>query len=224
MNIVAVIPAKSNSSRVPNKNFREFHSGKSLLEIKIQQCIESDIFEEIYVSSDTLEAKSIAEKYGVAFVERDSKYCKDETPWNEVLTAVLNQIPVDGETFIAWSPLTSPLFRKYSEAVEVLGNNERFDSLMTVTELKHYFLNSDKLPMNFQYGVWASYSQKTRPIYQMNCALWLAKKKSMIQNRFQIGDKPFYMETSITDGIDIDTMEEFELAQYLYEKHNINHA
>ena len=224
MNIVCVIPAKSNSSRVPNKNFRDFFDEKSLLQIKIEQCLSGDIFSNIYISSDSLEAEKIARDYGVNFIERDIKLCKDETPWSEVLTGVLKQVPVDDETYIAWSPLTSPLFQRYQDAVTILDENPEYDSVMTVTPMKHYFLNADKLPMNFQYGVWASYSQNIRAIYQMNCALWLAKKKSMIQNRFQIGDNPFYMETTVTEGVDIDTMEEFELAQMLYGKYYDNTA
>ena len=45
----------------------------------------------------------------------------------------------------------------------------------------------------------------------------------MLANRFQIGDRPFFMETSMIDGIDIDTLEEFELAQLLYAK-RFSHA
>lgn len=41
MKKIAIIPAKSNSSRIENKNFRPFYNGKSLLEIKVEQCIGS---------------------------------------------------------------------------------------------------------------------------------------------------------------------------------------
>lgn len=138
MKVVAVIPAKSNSSRVPNKNFREFYDEKSLLEIKIEQCLSSGIFSNIYVSSDSLDAEKIARDYGVNFIERDIKLCKDETPWSEVLTGVLKQVPVDDEAYIAWSPLTSPLFHRYQDAVAILNEKPEYDSVMTVTPMKHY--------------------------------------------------------------------------------------
>ncbi len=220
MRSVAVIPAKARSTRVPNKNFREFYEGKSLLEIKVAQCVESGAFQDVYVSSDTSEARSIADKYGVKFVLRDPRLCLDDTPWGQVLTGVLSEIPESDDTYIAWSPLTSPLFKQFAEALDVLTNSDAYDSVMTVTKMQHFFLNADHLPMNFQFGVWASYSQKLKPLYQMNCALWIAKKGTMIQNRFQIGDRPFFMETSIATGIDIDTLEEFEIAQLLYAYQN----
>lgn len=215
-NIVAVIPAKSNSTRVPNKNFRDFYKGQSLLEIKIKQCLESGVFDTVYVSSDTEQAKEIAEKFGAEFVLRDRRLCLDETPWSEVLVGVLDSLQEDENTLIAWAPLTSPMFDRFSDAFDKIKASEEFDSVMTITKLQHYFLNSDHIPMNFQYGVWASYSQSLKPVYQMNCALWLAKKGAMIRNRFQLGDRPFYMETSQSEGVDIDTMDEFEIAQLLY--------
>lgn len=213
---VAVIPAKALSSRVPNKNFREFHEGKSLVEIKIEQCMNSGLFDDVYVSSDSEEAKVLAESAGAKFARREHRLCIDETPWNEVLIGVLRQLPVDDETYIAWCPPTTPLFNRFDDAIKMLDFNSAIDSVMTVTRLQHYFLNSDRLPLNFQYGVWASYSQKLQPIYQMNCALWLAKKGAMIQNRFQIGDCPGHLETSMVEGVDIDTPEEFEIAAMLY--------
>lgn len=218
MQAVAVIPAKFRSTRVPNKNFRDFYEGKSLLQIKVEQCLKSGAFGAVYVSSDSTDAEKIALEAGANFVLRDPRLCLDETPWNEVLSGVLMSLPVDDETYIAWSPTTSPLFSKFGEAIAMIKGNAEIDSVMTVTRLQHYFLNADHIPLNFQYGVWASYSQKLKPIYQMNCALWLAKKCAMIQNRFQIGDHPGYLETSTTEGIDIDTMEEFEIASMFYAK------
>lgn len=218
MRAVAVIPAKSRSIRVPNKNFRDFHDGKSLLEIKINQCLASKVFEAVYVSSDCEEAKNVAVKAGAEFVPRDPRLCLDETPWSEVLVGVLHSLPIDGDMYVGWCPSTSPLFSRFSDAASMIEASPEVDSVMTVTRLQHYFLNADHLPLNFQYGVWASYTQKLKPIFQMNCALWLAKKSTMIQNRFQVGDRPAYLETAMVEGMDIDTMEEFEIAAMLYGK------
>lgn len=218
MRIVAIIPAKGHSTRVLGKNFRPFFDDASLVDIKIRQCKDARVFDTIYVSSDVESGQVAAESQGVRFLLRDSRLCLDETPWSEVLIGVLHQLPEDDDVMVAWCPPTSPLFARYAEAIRVLKEQPEHDSLMTVTKLQHYFLGPDLLPLNFQFGVWASFSQKLRPLYQMNCALWLAPKRLMLANRFQIGDLPFFMETSMIDGTDIDTLEEFELAQLLYSK------
>lgn len=218
MRAVAVIPAKSHSSRVANKNFREFFNGKSLLEIKIAQCLTSGAFEQVYVSSDSIEAKAIVESSGAQFLLRDERLCLDSTPWCEVLTGVLDSVPVDDDTHIGWTHLTSPLFDRFKDAIELIENTEGADSVMTVTRLQHYFLNSDFVPINYQWGPWHSYTQKIKPLYQTNCAYLGATKRSMIQNRFPIGDRPVFLQTSMVEGIDIDMPEEFEMAAFFYAK------
>lgn len=216
MRVVAIIPAKGHSTRVPEKNFRPFYQDQSLVDIKIRQCKESGIFDSIFLSSDDERGRSAAESQEVNFLKRDPRLCLDETPWSEVLTGVLQQLPENDDVWVAWCPPTSPLFTRYAEAVRLLQQNDSNDSLMSVTKLQHFFLGPDLLPLNFQFGVWASFSQKLRPLYQMNCALWLAPKRLMLANRFQTGDRPFFMETTMVEGVDIDTIEEFKLAQLLY--------
>ena len=69
----------------------------------------------------------------------------------------------------------------------MLSQNTDNDSLVTVTPQKHYFLNSDYLPINHQWGVWSSYTQKVKPLYHLNLACTIAPKKIMIKNQYQIG-------------------------------------
>lgn len=214
---VAVIPAKATSSRVPNKNFREFFKGRSLLEIKIEQCLRSGVFDEVYVSGNSEIAREQAEKCGAIYLPRSDDLCADDCPWSSVLCGVLDTIPVALSSYIAWCPLTSPLFAGMAEVVKSIALEEEYDSVMTVSEHKHFFLSPDMLPLNFQFGVWASYSQALRPLYQMNCAMWYAKKEAMLRNRFQLGDRPKFFQTTFVEGLDIDNMEEFELAKLIYE-------
>ena len=77
MNVI--VPAKADSSRCLNKNFRPFHKNKSLLDIKIEQLL--DAFEpgDIFISSDAEEAKVAAQRYGVEFVLRDDRDLKADT-------------------------------------------------------------------------------------------------------------------------------------------------
>jgi len=60
---IAVIPARGGSKRIPKKNIREFF-GKPMLAWSILAAQKTNIFEKIIVSTDDLEIKKIAEKYG----------------------------------------------------------------------------------------------------------------------------------------------------------------
>jgi CMP-N-acetylneuraminic acid synthetase len=218
MRTVAVIAVKANSIRTPNKNLRPFYQDKSLLKIKIEQCQKSGAFEDVYVSSDSLEAGDIARACGATFMLREPHLCRDDTPWSDVLEGILNSFPIGDDTFVAWCPVTSPLFDRYHDVVAHLKNNSQHDSVVTVTPLKHYFLNADYLPINHQWGPWHTYSQGMRPVYQLNVACMLAKKATIIRNQYLIGNNPAFMDTTVTEGIDIDTMEEFDIASLLYSR------
>lgn len=217
-NLVAVIPAKSNSSRVPNKNFRDFYNGESLLEIKIKQLTAAGIFSSIYVSSDSPEAKEIAEKCEVTFIERDPYLCLDSTPWGEVLIGVMKSLPIDDSCMVAWSMPTSPLFSRFKEFWEFFKTNSSHDSAVTVTKLSHYYLNSDFIPINHQWGPWHSYSQGIKPIYHLNLACFITQKIQIIQNQYLIGNRPCFYSINQIESFDIDTLEEFENAQYFYQR------
>lgn len=221
MRTIAVIPAKGYSGRLPQKNFRPFHQGRSLLEIKIEQCMASGAFDKVYVSSDDEQVRNHTERAGATFVLRDPHLCLDSTPWFEVLSGVLDSLPEPENTWVAWCPVTSPLFRRYAEIVESLHQKitEDANSIVTVTQLKHYYLDDRYLPINHQWGVWHAYSQKIHPIYQLNLACIISQKKEMKHCSSLIGSHPTFFHTETWEGLDIDTMEEFELAQWYFNRY-----
>ena len=63
MSKICLIPARGGSKRIPRKNIKLFH-GKPLIAWSIESAIRSDIFDQIYVSTDDNEIANIAKKYG----------------------------------------------------------------------------------------------------------------------------------------------------------------
>ena len=62
-NIIAVIPARGNSKRIPGKNIKKF-SGKPIIVRTIEKLKKSKIFDRIIVSTDSKKIASISKKYG----------------------------------------------------------------------------------------------------------------------------------------------------------------
>tara|TARA_Y100000294_G_scaffold173442_1_gene189598 strand:+ start:2091 stop:2780 length:690 start_codon:yes stop_codon:yes gene_type:complete len=62
-NVVAVIPARANSKRIPGKNYKKFN-GISVIVNTIKKLKRSKIFNRIIVSTDSDKIASIAKKYG----------------------------------------------------------------------------------------------------------------------------------------------------------------
>ena len=67
MKIVAIIPARGGSKRVPRKNIKQFH-GKPMISYPIEACIRSEIFDQIIVSTEDAEVAEIAIKFGATHV------------------------------------------------------------------------------------------------------------------------------------------------------------
>ncbi len=89
MSIVAVIPARSGSKRIPRKNIKEFF-GKPMISYSITAATESGVFDRIIVSTDTEEIRDIAVSYGaeVPFL-RPPELSDDNTPTAPVLMHAL---------------------------------------------------------------------------------------------------------------------------------------
>ena len=60
---LAIIPARGGSKRIPRKNIKEF-LGKPIISYSIEAAINSNLFDEIMVSTDDEEIANIAIKYG----------------------------------------------------------------------------------------------------------------------------------------------------------------
>ena len=61
---LAVIPARGGSKRIPKKNIKDFFCGKPIIAWSILAAQKTNLFEKIIVSTDDLEIKKTAEKYG----------------------------------------------------------------------------------------------------------------------------------------------------------------
>lgn len=225
MRIVAVIPVKHRSERVDSKNFRDFHDGKSLLDIKIAQLQRSGMFNEIYISSDSPDAKLAASLSGVKFLARDVSLCNNVTPWSDVIYEVVASIPEPESTHIAWCHTTSPLFRdfkncvvKYKNVVRAATNN----GLVAVSECKEFILDETARPVNYSWGPWHKYSQNLTKHFFVSGAIFISTKAEMLKNRYVISTEPYLFEAPALESLDIDTEFDYEFAKFIFLKTVIN--
>ena len=89
--VIAFIPARSGSKRIPNKNIRSFF-GHPLIAYAIQSALDSEIFDHVFVSSDSEEIGKIAQYYGAEFIKRPPELSKDLSPDAEWIEHAFKQI------------------------------------------------------------------------------------------------------------------------------------
>ena len=75
--ILAIIPARGGSKRIPRKNIRIF-MGKEIIFYPISTALKSGIFDDVIVSTDDEKIKQISEGFGasVPFLRSDKNFCK----------------------------------------------------------------------------------------------------------------------------------------------------
>jgi CMP-N-acetylneuraminic acid synthetase len=96
MSVIAVIPARGGSQRIPRKNIKDFY-GQPIIAYSIQKAQESGLFDHIVVSTDDDEISMIAEAYGAKVHRRDPAYGADEVGTQEVVKECLLAMGLDGQ-------------------------------------------------------------------------------------------------------------------------------
>jgi N-acylneuraminate cytidylyltransferase len=213
--IVGLIPVREGSQRVKGKNFIEFADKKSLLELKIDHLKSAGCFDHIYVSSDSERAKNIALSNKVEFLNRETRMCQADVPWAEVAHYIVGTIP--GDPIVVWALTTSPLFGNFKSAVDKFKEvrNEK-DSLVAVLPKKSFFINKYGKGINYNLGHWHPYSQELETYYEVTGACYIGKKSDMLKWFYWFGPKPYLFEVSEAESVDVDTQQDFEIAQKLY--------
>lgn len=96
---LAIITARGGSKRIPKKNIRDF-CGKPIIAYSIEAAIKSGLFEEVMVSTDSMEIAEVAQKYGaeIPFM-RSMKNSDDHATTADVLLEVLENYAERGREF-----------------------------------------------------------------------------------------------------------------------------
>lgn len=210
----AIIPAKCNSTRVTNKNFREFYDGQSLFDIKVQQLLAVMPAGDIFASSENPEVANICRRYGIQFLLRNERLTHNETPFAEVIVSLVNELAGDDD--VMWVAVTEPLFCEFAECLNSWREvRSEFDSLVVVKPLKEFILDEWGRPVNYQFGPWHLASQFLPKWYSVPHALHIVKRETVQRCSYIIGTKPkLYVSTS--RSVDIDDQFDFEFARDMY--------
>jgi CMP-N-acetylneuraminic acid synthetase len=210
-----VIPAKLNSTRVHNKNWRQFSGGENLVDIKIKQVLKATSHESVYLSCDDLSLKTYADKYEINFLHRSPEFASDSTSWPDAFSGMINETPIGENEDIAWVEVINPLFDDYRALFGKWDEmKNEYDSLVLAAPFNKYLFTGSGRPVNFQFGKWHDMSQNLSHYFTWDSACIMPKKK-MLYFSYPIGKKPFIYSTG-DNCIDIDTMADFEIAKILY--------
>lgn len=221
MRVIAVVPVKHTSERVESKNFREFHNGESLLEIKLRQLNECELVEQVYVSSNSPLALDISESLGASFLARHESFCNNNLRWSEVIGEVLSAVPESDDSVLVWAHTTSPFFSSFDS---VLGaffegwKNGEYDGLVSVQTLKSFLIDPLGNPVNYVWGPWHGYSQNLPDYRAVTGGVFILPLGEARALKYLVSRNPSFYTVDEVEGIDIDTPEDFDYAQFVAER------
>jgi N-acylneuraminate cytidylyltransferase len=218
MKTIAIIPARGGSKRLPNKNTMLL-GGLPLISHSINFAKENHI-DKIVVSTDDAFIKEIALQYGAEVLDRPMALASDTSPTIDTMKLVMENVAEHYDYVVVLQP-TNPLRPKnlLKEALAIMKKGN-FDSLMTVSRNEQKFgkITNDKfVPYNYTIG---QRSQDLEPLYFENGLLYIAKTALILEGKL-MGENhlPFIVNHPYAK-VDIDTQEDFDYAEYLYNKFN----
>lgn len=213
--IVALLPMKANSTRVPNKNFRIF-AGKPLFRWILDTLLSISEIDVIVINTD---AKQIILECGlpldkrIVIRERRADLCGDSISMNKIIE---DDIAFADADFYLMTHTTNPLLSRDSimAAMKAFSSAQggNADSLFTVDRMQARFYAGNTAPINHDPENLLP-TQELEPWYRENSNLYLFTSDSFSRTKARIGTSPVMFESSLLDSVDIDTQDDWDFAE-----------
>lgn len=217
--VIALLPMKGHSERVPNKNLKLF-AGKPLYHAVMQTLLNCKYIPEIYIDTDSeLIAEDAIKNFDrIRIINRPKSLCGDFVSMNEIIAYNIQQ--TNAEYFIQ-THATNPLLttETLNQAISFYFDSlDTYDSVFSVTKLQTRLYWKDGSPVNHNPKELLR-TQDLPPVYEENSNFYIFSKSSFQQaGKNRIGLKPAMYEMNKLEAVDIDEPEDFKLAEILYQK------
>lgn len=221
MNIIAIIPARSGSKSVKDKNIKLL-ANRPLLSYAIEAACGCPYIDQVFVSTDSPSYGRLAMNYGAKYVERPKPLAED-VPTEDVIKHVIKTIePAYGKTNLivtlqCTTPLTIP--EDITKGITAIVNTSA-DSAMTVCEVHEFpqwmfrkknwrlepFMNA---ALKGEWGVRQTHEQLYRP----TGGVYVSTRNLVMEKNRIIGDNCFPIEVPYLRGWDIDSEADFKIIE-----------
>lgn len=218
--VVALLPMKAHSSRVPGKNFRDF-CGKPLFRWILDALLEVEEIDQVVINTD---ARSLLEQHGlpnsdrILIRDRKPEICGDDVSMNLVLAD--DVINIEAGLYIM-THTTNPLLKKdtiMSAIKHFTSSTDKIDSMFSVTKHQTRFYSQEGNPINHDPSNLIP-TQDLPPWFEENSNFYLFTRSSFLSTNARIGSYPFLYEVPLLESLDIDTQEDWDLATAVASKY-----
>lgn len=207
MKVVAFLPIKLNSQRVPKKNIRQL-AGHPMCWYLTNTLLQVDGIDEVYVYCSSDEVISYVPREAI-FLKREKYFDGDNIKSFELIGDFISQIDADIYVF---ANTTSP-FLHYKSVENALNKviSGDYDSALTVRKEKTFARYKGK-PINYNINDIPK-TQDIEPVYIETSGFYIFEKNVFTKNHRRVGFNPYLQEVDMIESIDIDTEEDFRFAE-----------
>lgn len=218
--VVATMPMKGHSSRVPGKNMRSL-CGNPMYHWVVKALLKVDEIEKIMINTDSDEIIEDATRaFGaerVVVYKRPEFLIGDFVSMNPLIKYDMDK--AGGEHFLQ-THATNPLLTSetISRAINLYFNSlNTYDSLFAVNKLQVRIYDKNGKPMNYDPDNPAHiHSQNIDPMFEENSNMYIFSRKSFFANKERrLGLKPQMFEMDQMESIDVDYEDDFIFAELL---------
>ena len=222
--VIAVIPARGGSKRIPKKNIIEF-GGKPLIAWTIEAALKAEVFDRVLVSTDDIEIAEIANSCGA-----DTPFLRDK--------AADDISVVSDATIAAISQASDYWNEKYDTVVQLMANCPLRDETDICDAVKAFDENHANFQIScFRYGWnnpwWAvkltdegqpfrlfpdAYEKRSQDLETLYCptgAIWIAEAEKLVDAGTFYGPDVVFHPLSWLSAMDIDDYEDLNMARAL---------
>ena len=229
-NAIAIIPARGGSKRIPKKNIKDFF-GKPLIAYSIEVALKSNLFEKVIVTTDDAEIAKIVKEYGaeVPFI-RPKELSDDFTGTTDVVNHAVDFLENQGEDYeyICTIYATAPFLQEQYliEGYEALQKSDAVNAFSS-TSMPFPIQRTFKLDDNGRCKMFTSEHYMTRSqdleeAYQDAGQFYWTNRERQNQSDntvvFSDISIPIILPRHLVQ--DIDTLEDWKRAEYMYEAIN----
>ena len=216
--IVALVPMRHHSERVPGKNYRPF-AGRLLYHHIISSLLACPLIDEVVIDTDSPLIREDAAQHfpQVRLIERPEHLRAGTVPMNDVLLYDVTQVEAD---YYLQTHSTNPLLRTetITRAIRLfLDSYPMYDSLFSVTRIQTRLWDSLAQAINHNPAILLR-TQDLPPVYEENSCLYIFTRPTLEIRRNRIGERPLMFEIDRLEAWDIDEELDFLIAEFLYTK------
>jgi CMP-N-acetylneuraminic acid synthetase len=213
--IVAFVPMRHHSQRVPGKNYR-FLAGKPLYQHIIETLLTVSEIDKILVDTDS---PSIITGLNRDFpqievIDRPEHLRADSISMNDILLYDASLVEAD---FYLQTHSTNPLLRPetISKAIQTfLADFPKHDSLFSVTRMQKRLYDQNGQALNHDPNILIQ-TQDLPPVYEENSCMYIFTRQNLSRRSNRLGERPLMFEMDGAEAWDIDEEFDFAIVDFL---------